>query len=266
MSPTVHHAEPPRSAVRRSRAAFLIGNLAVASILATACGTTIHPSPEYPPTAAARTGAPRLSVSMQAQNALAEQPMPSVPLSAAVPIPLSTRAPGTIALPTPTYRGPAGVPTGLPHSPNGALAQLAEIDKSAMQPANLATAATIVTGWAAPGGPTPQNWTRIQALSGLLTVAAVVNSGPPLELQVRPAMGLIKGALGEDFTVVCVDLEVDVVGNDTLRTADADCQRMVWQRNRWVIGPGTEPYPAPAVWPETDTAIEVGYLDLSYSQ
>jgi hypothetical protein len=188
--------------------------------------------------------------------------MPSLPLSAAVPMPLSTRTPGAIALPAATRTGPAGVPTGFPHTPNGALAQLAAIDTAAMQTANLATAATVITAWAAPGGPTPRTWTRIRALNGLLTVATTFTTGPPLVLRVTPAMGLIKGTLGPDFAVVCVDFEIDATRTETQRTADADCQRMTWEHDHWIIGPGTEPYPAPDVWPYTDTAIDIGYLSL----
>ena len=31
---------------------------------------------------------------------------------------------------------------------------------------------------------------------------------------------------------------------------------------RWVIGAGSEPATPPSVWPDTDTAIAVGYKDL----
>jgi len=40
---------------------------------------------------------------------------------------------------------------------------------------------------------------------------------------------------------------------------------MVWDTDRWLIGPGPEPAPAPSVWPGTDLAIEVGYQDLRYA-
>jgi len=48
----------------------------------------------------------------------------------------------------------------------------------------------------------------------------------------------------------------------TARVALADCQRMVWQGNRWVIGPGREPAPPPSIWPGTDVAIDAGYKEL----
>jgi hypothetical protein len=48
----------------------------------------------------------------------------------------------------------------------------------------------------------------------------------------------------------------------TSRGAAADCQRMVWNGTHWMVGPGAEPAPAPSVWPDTDTAIGVGYRDV----
>jgi hypothetical protein len=259
VTPTPHRKHPPTASQRARRTPDLTGGLVATVLLAAAC-TTLHPPPEqHPPSTP--TSANQLP-STQEQDALAEQPMPSLPLSAAVPMPLSTRTPRAIALPAPTRAGPTGVPTGFPHTPDGALAQLAEIDKAAMQSANLTAAATVITAWAAPGGPTPRTWTRIRALDGLLAVATSLSTGPPLTLRVMPAMGLIKGTLGPDFAVVCIDFEIDATRTETQRTADADCQRMTWQHDRWIIGQGAEPYPAPAVWPGTDTAIDIGYLDL----
>ena len=60
------------------------------------------------------------------QDALADEPMPSAGADDALPGPVSTRDPGVIELPRATGAGPAGVPTGFPRTPEGALAQLAE--------------------------------------------------------------------------------------------------------------------------------------------
>jgi hypothetical protein len=84
-------------------------------------------------------------------------------------------------------------------------------------------------------------------------------------------MGVIKGSVGPDFVVPCIDFELDVTLQQTARAADADCQRMVWSADpsaaggtggRWMIGPGSEPANPPSVWPDTTTAIDVGYQDL----
>lgn len=88
------------------------------------------------------------------------------------------------------------------------------------------------------------------------------SGGGALAVVATPAMGLIKGTVGGDAVVACVDFEVDVTVNSTARGALADCQRMVWTGERWMIGPGTEPADPPSVWPSTDLARQVGYRDL----
>ncbi len=134
-----------------------------------------------------------------------------------------------------------------------------------MQTASLSGVREVIGGWAAPGGPTGQSWTGVHGMATLLESAGLSGSGSPqLVILVRPSMGLIKGTFGDDFVVVCVDYEFTVTLNRTARVAIADCQRMVWDAGRWLIGPGPEPAPGPSVWPGTDLAIEVGYQDLRY--
>jgi hypothetical protein len=208
-----------------------------------------------------------LSEEQARRDTVAAQPMRSVPVSAALPAPLSIRTPGVLVIPQPTRTGPAGVPTGFPHTPEGAVAQLAAIDKAAMQPARLDAARTVIAAWAAPGGPTPESWSGVKAMADFLTAAGLSGGGSPeLALVVTPLMGLIKGTVGPDFVVACVDMEFDATLTQTLRVAVADCQRMVWDGERWIVGPGTEPALAPSVWPDTDTAIDVGYRDLRAAQ
>jgi len=51
----------------------------------------------------------------------------------------------------------------------------------------------------------------------------------------------------------------------TARVAVADCQRMVWTGQRWMVAPGSEPADPPSVWPDTDAAFDVGYRDLRHA-
>ncbi len=213
------------------------------------------------------SGGPARPVSPKdaARDALAAEPMPIAGREDAMPGPVSTRDPGVIELPRAAGTGPADVPTGFPHTPEGALAQLASIDVTAMQTGSLDGVRQVIDGWAAPGGPTGETWSGVQGMASLLTAAGLSGAGSPqLAIVVRPAMGLIKGTVGPDFTVVCVDLEFTVTLAQTARVAIADCQRMVWSVDRWLIGAGDEPAPAPSVWPGTDLAIDVGYQDLRY--
>jgi hypothetical protein len=124
-----------------------------------------------------------------------------------------------------------------------------------------------------PGGPTASSWSVIAGLTSLLASAGLSGGGSTqLAVVLTPLMGLVKGTVGADFVVPCIDFELDVTLAQTARGATADCQRMVWNPTptnptaraggRWLIGPGTEPATPPSVWPDTDVAISVGYRDL----
>jgi hypothetical protein len=221
-------------------------------------GSAAGPAP-----AAVGTG-PRATA--DARDALAARPMPAVPASASHPAPVSDRDPGPpIVLPPATVTGPAGVPTGFPHTPEGAMAQLAAIDQTALQSGSLSGARAVIAAWGLPGGPTTTSWSGVRAMRTLLSATGLSGGGSSqLAVVLTPLMGQIKGSVGPDFVVPCVDFELDVTLLQTARGATADCQRMVWHRDRWVIGPGDEPALPPSVWPGTDLAIDVGYRDLRH--
>lgn len=198
------------------------------------------------------------------RDALADKPMPTVDEADSHPGPVSTNDPGSpIMLPAATIAGPAQVPTGFPHTPQGAMAQLAAIDQTALESGTLAGAREVIAGWALPGGPTTSSWSGVQAMAEFFDAAGLSGGGNnQLAIVATPLMGQLKGSVGPDFVVPCVDYEIDVTLQQTSRGAAADCQRMVWTGTRWMVGPGSEPAPAPSVWPDTDTAIGVGYRDL----
>ncbi|CCH89137.1 conserved exported protein of unknown function [Modestobacter italicus] len=202
----------------------------------------------------------------EAEELLAARPMPAVPLSASRPGHVSERDPGPpIVLPPATEVGPAGVPTGFPHTPEGAMAQLAAIDQTAMQSGSMNGARAVISAWAVPGGPSTTSWSGVQAMRTVLSAAGLSGGGSPeLAIVFTPLMGQIKGVVGPDFVVPCVDFELDLTLNQTARGGIADCQRMVWRTDRWLIGAGAEPAVPPSVWPGTDLAIEVGYRDLRH--
>jgi hypothetical protein len=100
-------------------------------------------------------------------------------------------------------------------------------------------------------------------MTSLLESAGLSSAGSPdLAVRATPAMGLIKGRVGDDFVVACVDFSIDITFGGTTPTASADCQRMLWQDGRWLIGPGAEPAPVSPVWPGTDAALETGFRNL----
>lgn len=201
------------------------------------------------------------------EDRLAQTPLPEAPLEAAQPGNLSSAETGTMQVPASTKVGPAAVATGFPHTSEGALAQLAAIDQAAISSASVRVAQEVIRAWAAPGGPTPQNWSGVDAVAGLLGSAGMPSDGSGgLTVSVEPSMGFIKGTVGEDFVVPCIDfiITATTVTGHTQRVAAADCQRMVWQDNgssdgRWVVGPGEEPAPAPSLWPGSQRSFEAGY-------
>jgi hypothetical protein len=284
------HHFPPRQAEPvlfhgRFRVAGLlavIGSLAVGLLVVSCHGSTVDPPVTAAPTvtpSSHRWLRPGTSTARSApgdgrdggadeaaREELASRPMAQVPSQFRRPMPVSARDPGTIDLPAPTGRGAAGVPTGFPRTPAGAMAQLIAIDRTAMESGSLSGVRQVIAAWALPGGPTPQTWSGVRAMAGLLTGAGLSGAGSPsLRIVLTPAMGLIKGSVGDDFVVPCVDFEVDVTLTQTAREAVADCQRMVWTRDRWMIGPGSEPATGTSVWPDTEEAIAAGYRDLSVS-
>ncbi|RBY95418.1 hypothetical protein DQ237_14250 [Blastococcus sp. TF02-8] len=229
-------------------------------VVAVVVGLTEEPDERE---AARQAAAP--SQGMSRQDALAVAPMPTADPEDALPGPLSRHAAGVLELPRATGVGPADVPTGFPRTPEGSLAQLAAIDVTAMQTGSMDGVRRVIAEWAAPGGPTPETWSGVDGMASLLSAAGLSGAGSPqLAIVVRPVMGLIKGTVGEDFAVVCVNFEFTVTVEQTSRIAIADCQRMAWVGDRWVIGPGEEPAPAPSVWPGTEAAIAAGWRDLRH--
>ena len=63
-----------------------------------------------------------------------------------------------------------------------------------------------------------------------------------ITIAVEPKMGFIKGTVGDDFVVPCIDfiITATTTAGQPQQVAAADCQRMVWQDGRWVIGEGDE--------------------------
>ena len=202
---------------------------------------------------------------MSREDALAGAPMPRAEPDDALPGPLATEAAGVLELPRPAGVGPAGVPSGFPRTPAGALAQLAAIDVTAMESGSLDGVRQVIAEWAASGGPTAQSWSGVDGMARLLSAAGLSGAGSPqLALVVRPVMGQIKGTVGAEFALVCVNFEFTVTVEQTSRSAIADCQRMTWVGERWLIGPGAEPAPAPSIWPGTEAAIAAGWRDLRF--
>jgi len=279
-SPDGRRSPAPVGAPSREKLLVLLGAVALAGLLLTvglglALYYLTHPASAHPVSAAgtapsqvpperAATGPrPPGDLVLARRDDLAARPMRAGSAADAQPSVLSTRDPGFIVLPASTTAGPVGVPAGFTHTPAGALAQLAAIDTAALDSASLAGVRAVIEGWAAPGGPTAATWSGVAAMADFLTAAGLPEGKTPdLAFSATPMMGLVKAADGADWVVACVDFEVDATLSRTARVALADCQRMAWSGNRWVIGPGAEPATPPSIWPGTDAAIDAGYQEL----
>jgi len=185
-------------------------------------------------------------------------------LSGALPGDLSDAPTGTITLPSATSIGPAGVPTGFPRTPAGALAQLIALDRAALESLSIPRAQDGIRSWAVPDGPEATSWTVIAGIARLLSAAGQPASGTTqIGLRAEAAMGQFSGIdkQPEDTIIACVDLVLTLtLGTGTSKqVAAADCQRLTWLGNRWVIAAGPEPASSPSVWPGTQAAVDAGY-------
>ncbi|MGE3412901.1 MAG: hypothetical protein AB7L91_11820 [Dehalococcoidia bacterium] len=206
---------------------------------------------------------------LSAQDRLANEQLPEAPLEAAQPGSLSSGETGTIQIPPPMEVGEVGVATGFPQTPEGALAQLAAIDSTALSSASVRVAQDVITEWAAPGGPTAESWSGVQGLAALLESAGLSSDAQnTITIAVEPKMGFIKGTVGDDFVIPCIDFIITATtsAGQPQQVAAADCQRMVWQDDRWVVGEGEEPAPAPSLWPGSQASFDAGYQWLEVPQ
>lgn len=233
----------------------MLGGLGYAAYATLTQPTTTTPTPATTATTAFAGEAGR--------DAIAAVPMFAVsPADARGGIPATTAVP-TIAIPAATRLGPAGVPTGYPHTPEGAVGQLAAIAQTVLQTMTIQTATTVHQAWTAPGALESADWDLTAAVQAFLASAAGAWAGDPgLQVLVTPAAGQVKGADGTDWVVACVLLDVQATAVTQARTAFGHCERMTWDptTTRWVIAPGAAPARAPSTWPGTDLAAEAGWL------
>lgn len=222
-----------------------------------AFATLSHPTTTTP---TAATTAPTAFAGEAGRDAIAAAPMLVVsPADARGGVPATTPAP-TITIPAATRLGPAEVPTGYPHTPEGAVGQLAAIAQTVVQTMTIQTATTVHQTWTAPGAPDPADWELTAAVQAFLASAAGAWAGDPgLQVRATPAAGQVKGTDGTDWVVACVLLDVQATAVTQARTAFGHCERMTWDTDRWVVAPGAAPARAPSTWPGTDLAAAAGW-------
>jgi hypothetical protein len=199
------------------------------------------------------------------RDELASRPMPTTTEDLFTPSALSSRElADPITLPRGKSADDLGVVTGFTRTPEGAMAQLAAIDQAAIATGSLPGARKIIDTWAEPGGPTGSTWLFGLGMKELFDSAELPpNGSSSLLMDLTPSMGQIKGSVGRDYAVVCVDYVLEVALQKSTMVAVADCQRMVWSGDRWRIGDGAQPFQASPVWPGTDAAIDLGWKEIA---
>lgn len=196
-----------------------------------------------------------------AKDRLAAKKMLALPASAANPQPLGDDPKAPLKIPAAATKpedGGAPVPTGFPHTPEGALGQLAVLEEAALTGADLQRVHEVYRWAAMPGAVDEKQWNPAVAIQSM----QAHSDGASIDSRYQVPSGQIKGTVGNDFVVACVLGEADIVAQRTVQFGFGDCQRMQWSQGRWRLGPGTQPATAPSAWPGSADAIRAGWRAL----
>lgn len=212
----------------------------------------------------------KVSVAMHSDVALGEQrrdeiaaaPMAEVPPEAVNPTdekPAEAEL-GTITVPSGVVPGPAAVLTGFPHTPQGAVGQLAAIESTVLQSMSLATAGAVYQAWALPGGAGAQAWPLTTSVRAFLGGAGMSGQKDAAgTVTVEPSAAMVKGTDGPDWTLTCALVTVTASLEQEVQIGYGHCERMQWVGGRWMIAPGTPPATAPSAWPGSPAAVGAGW-------
>ena len=168
----------------------------------------------------------------------------------------SVTAPAPLTIPPPTTKGPASVPSGFPHTPAGAVGQLAAIDTTVLTAMNIPVARDVHDDWTIPGAPALEAWPPTAAVRAFRTAS---NTTGPVAVAVNPVAAQLKGSDGPDWVLACVLYRIDAAVTRAASVAYGRCERLEWREDRWVVAPGPAPAGAPATWPGTDLAAAAGW-------
>lgn len=196
------------------------------------------------------------------RDEIASAPMLDVPDDAMYPAQSVEKSAPAIEIPSGTQPGPAMVMTGFPHTAEGAIGQLAQIDVAVLQQMSTHTAHEVYRTWALPGGVGAERWPITASVEAFLSAADMGEvKDADSEVTITPAAALVKGTDGPDWVTACVLFKVSAVYRQESQVAFGHCERMQWVGGRWMIAPGTPPAPAPSTWPGTELAAEAGWRD-----
>lgn len=255
--PTNPDAWPREKLLAVLAVGLIVGILLVAS---TAIWVINALRPE--PIAAAHMAGSDDAVQDQRRDALAAAPMAQVDRDAAFGGAPAWSAASAILIPEPeVLRGPAGVPTGFPQTPEGAVGQLAAIDQAVLQAMSLQATADVHAAWSLAGAPPVQDWVLAGHVRSFLETAKQGTTKDVTTLvEVNPVGAQVKGTDGDDWVLACVLYDVRATIRTTSRIGFGRCERLQWADGRWQIAPGTQPAPAPSTWPGSQETKDAGWL------
>lgn len=204
------------------------------------------------------------------RDAVAASTMPSFPDSASAPTSPAQTPNTTIHIPASTSIGPQNVPTGFPHTPQGADAQLGALLSTVWSQMSIQTTTSVYNAWSLPGGIGASQWQPfIVMMSFLDSVGQGSGTMPPgVSASAIPAAAITKGTDGPDWTLSCVLMTFTASGGSKTESAGiGDCERMQWVNDptiagvggRWEIAPGVTPAAAPNTWPGSPASQQAGW-------
>ncbi len=249
----------------RTRLLVMLGGVVVAVVLTLVGGGLAiwHATVGARPSVVATDETPAPADARPSRDEVAAAAMASVDPQAAFHPDPATMSGGSIVVPQPlVLDGPAGVPTGFPHTYEGAVGQWAAIVQTVLESMSLPRTREIHTAWVQPGGPGFEQWTLARNVTSFLTAARQGGDEKDLTtiIAATPAAGLVKGGDGPDWTVVCVLLDVQAWIKTESRMGYGLCSRMEWNVSRWQVATGAEPASAPSAWSESNAAVAAGWL------
>lgn len=248
-------------------ALILCVGLAVGAMQWMGGGSSTSRSAASPAATTHTTAAPNTSNRAQ-QDAIANRPMPegdSTNMDATNfrPKPEVQATTPDLVLPKST-RTEAGVATGFPKTPEGAVAQLAALNVATYNNLDVNAGRAAYTAFAMPGAVGLADW---NATKMAMRYYADNPSTDPTRMRATftPVQGLIKGSVGDSWTLACVNGQVLYAYNgDSNRIGVWDCARMQWDdgKKRWMLAPGPNPARAPLTWPRDELSYRAGFRDL----
>jgi hypothetical protein len=166
----------------------------------------------------------------------------------------------TLQIPTATGVGPAGVASGFPRTPEGAVGQLATIGFAVLQGMSIPYTNDVYTGWATRGGVGVAEWPMTGNVQAFLDAPRIGQDKHIAATVITiPAAGQVKDVDGPGWAVACVLFEVHATIAVEAQIGYGLCGRMQWQNGRWMIAPGAPPARAPSTWPGSELSIRAGW-------